>query len=201
MAVLYSASSASSSSGRTWPRCRRFHSGVPFLVGQAVGRDVIRRQRQGRGQVAAPFRFRLAGAAEDQVERHRPDAPADALHRLRHLRRDVLAIQHPQQMRMKRLRPEADAGDAVIGQDADLVVVERVWVGLDGYSPPGRNGSQRRIDAAIERAEPAQVRRRAAADEQVRTGCGSRSVAISASRASRYSSMRWSWPTAMAKSQ
>ena len=68
---------------------------------------------------------------------------------------------------MKRLRPETDAGDAVIGQDGDLVGVERVGVGLDA---PFAVGLQRQ-PAPDGVQQPCQLRRRqmsrrAAADEQ-----------------------------------
>ena len=43
----------------------------------------------------------------------------------------MIALQHSQRFRIKRLGAQADAGNAVLGEHADFVLVERAWIRLD----------------------------------------------------------------------
>ncbi len=137
-------------------------------------------------QIGVPLRNVLAGHAEDQVERNVVDVPAYAVHGAGHVVGLVIALQHPQEAGVERLGAEADAIDAVVGEDADLVVVEAGWVRLDGEFE-GRLERQPAADHRQQRVELPGIRCVGVPPpmNSVRTGCGVPRRASSAAKARR----------------
>src|SRR5947207_816583 len=92
---------------------------------------MIRLQGQGLSEIVSPLGQRLSRCAEDQVQRNLGDPLSYSFHGARRFLRTMAALQGGEDVRLKRLRSEADAGDAVFGEDAYLVRVEGVGVRLD----------------------------------------------------------------------
>ena len=105
--------------------------GRAALEGQAVGRDMIGLEGEGRGQVVAPLVERFARRGENEIERDmqaaiacEPDGPPDVDGR-------VIAFQQPQLIGAERLPAQADAGDTERGQRVGHCHVDVGRVGLD----------------------------------------------------------------------
>ena len=82
-----------------------------------------------RSQVRTPFSQTLSRYAEDQIDADTTDMPPDPLHGMRHVRREMVAAENLQYMRLKGLDTKANAGDAMFRQNGDLVVCQacRDW--------------------------------------------------------------------------
>src|SRR5262249_33400489 len=69
--------------------------------------------------------------AEDQVDRDAPDVPPRRLDGWSNMPWLVPTLQHAQHLRLKRLHPQADAVNTMIGKEFCLVSGKRVRVGLE----------------------------------------------------------------------
>ncbi len=74
--------------------------------------------------VGLPLFQRLAGHAEDQIERYISNPPPYPLARLADSASIMIALQQSQDVGLKGLHAKADAIDAVVGEDGDFRVID-----------------------------------------------------------------------------
>ena len=128
-----SSSSADRNSPRPRPPKRR-----AALESQAIGRNVIRCERDGLGQIILPAGQRLARRGKDQIERHVQTGLRVNSRPPRESCRDrMVAFQHPKLGGIERLCPETDTSDAVLDQHANDFRRDISRICLDREFPSG----------------------------------------------------------------